>query len=334
MVKWNRFVALDAFPKIEKNYQNSTGSGGLLTIIVAVILGFLALSETSSYLRVRHNFDFLVDQSRTHDHALQINADITIAMNCKYVRIDVLDIAGASMNLAKDFTQTDTTFSAKDVTIFSGDKNQDAINVHKMVQQAHRESGGYRRSGIEATGACRIKGETQVNKVSGMLHVTATGHGYEGEHLAHDLLNFTHRIDRLSFGINYPGLRNPLDKSLELSYENMETFQYFISVVPTIYIDNRAFLGQKILLTNQYAVTDHRRVLRPEVGISGVPGLFFKYEIEPISVRVTESRERFTHFIVRLCGIIGGVFVCVGMVHHLVQWVTRMVALSRSKQKL
>lgn len=38
--------------------------------------------------------------------------------------------------------------------------------------------------------------------------------------------------------------------------------------------------------------------------------MFCRYEIEPISVKVTEEkRSSFLHFVVRLCGIIGGIFV-------------------------
>ncbi|KAJ1567341.1 hypothetical protein HK405_006319, partial [Cladochytrium tenue] len=118
--------------------------------------------------------------------------------------------------------------------------------------------------------ACRIRGDVVVNKVSGMLHFTALGHGHmDAHHVAHDALNFTHRVDRLSFGKFYPGLVNPLDHSLEIANEHFEMFQYFVSVVPTIYVDrNRAF-GSKYVLTNQYAVTDYTRVLGSEQ--NGIP---------------------------------------------------------------
>ena len=49
-------------------------------------------------------------------------------------------------------------------------------------------------------------------------------------------------------------------------------FQYFVSIVPTMYIDtNRAF-GSKVMLTNQYAVTDYKREIGHETGGSGIPG--------------------------------------------------------------
>ncbi|RUS17752.1 hypothetical protein BC937DRAFT_89543 [Endogone sp. FLAS-F59071] len=53
-------------------------------------------------------------------------------------------------------------------------------------------------------------------------------------------------------------------------------------------------------------------------------GLFFKYEIEPISVRITEQRQTFTHFLVRLCGIIGGAFVTVGFAYRALVFVMEL----------
>lgn len=48
----------------------------------------------------------------------------------------------------------------------------------------------------------------------------------------------------------------------------------------------------------------------------GVPGLFFKYEFEPMTLRITEeSSMSFGHLLVRLAGLIGGYFVTAGMVH-------------------
>jgi hypothetical protein len=90
-------------------------------------------------------------------------------------------------------------------------------------------------------------------------------------------------------------------------------FQYFVSIVPTTYVDRSG----NTLITNQFSVTDHARVLGGE-NQNGVPGIFIKYDLEPISLRITEKRSvSFLHFLVRLCGIIGGIFVSIGLVHSL-----------------
>lgn len=68
------------------------------------------------------------------------------------------------------------------------------------------------------------------------------------------------------------------------SWADFEIFQYAISVVPTTYVDRR----NNVLLTNQYAVTDsHKRFKEGHT----IPGIFFKYDIEPISVQISETRQ-------------------------------------------
>jgi hypothetical protein len=37
-----------------------------------------------------------------------------------------------------------------------------------------------------------------------------------------------------------------------------------------------------------------------------LPGVFIKYDVEPISVKITETRTSFSHFLTRMCGIVGG----------------------------
>jgi hypothetical protein len=89
-----------------------------------------------------------------------------------------------------------------------------------------------------------------------------------------------------------------------------------MSVVPTTYIDN----SNNVLDTYQYAVTDSNKAY-DEVGARfNVPGIFFKYDFEPISVRITEKRQSFSHFLVRLSGIIGGAVVTVGFAYRVIRF--------------
>lgn len=171
--------------------------------------------------------------------------------------------------------------------------------------------------------ACRFVGSFNVQKVTGMLHVTALGHGYGGIHVDHSLMNFTHRIDRLSFGPLYPGLKNPLDHTLEVSSDPFGNFKYFLSIVPTIYVNHATLLLDSVLLTNQYSVTEHYKSLDPDHPET-FPGIFIKYEIEPISVRITAKKMGWVQFLTRFCGIIGGVFVSVGYLVRIIKWIGRL----------
>jgi len=83
--------------------------------------------------------------------------------------------------------------------------------------------------------------------------------------------------------------------------------------VPTIYADAR-----QAVFTNQYAVTENYRPINTLNGSPiEVPGVFFKYFIEPISVRITQIEKDLTTFLVRICGIVGGVWVTSGLTYRL-----------------
>ncbi|KAJ3076960.1 hypothetical protein HDU98_010254 [Podochytrium sp. JEL0797] len=314
-------LKVNAFPKIDRNMQKSTGLGGLLTLLVAVLLVCLTLAEFMQYIRVTQKYEFLVDRTPTSlDAHVSINADITVAMACDNLRIDVLDVAGTSLHARNnEFSKTPVKFHTEGLVPVGARKSKSKLDVHRIVaaaQKSHREY--MDKNGV--LNGCRIKGHINVNKVAGMFHITALGHGYmDGRHVPHEAMNFTHRVDKLSFGIDYPGLVNPLDSSLEIADGYFEMFQYFISIVPTIYVDKRRTFGSMIL-TNQYAVTDHKKIVGHETKEAGIPGIFMKYDVEPISVRITESRASFMHFLTRLCGITGGIYVTVGLLNNLVQF--------------
>lgn len=82
-------------------------------------------------------------------------------------------------------------------------------------------------------------------------------------------------------------------------------FQYFVSVVSTTYVD----AGRRRIDTNQYSVTDMSRETQHG---QGVPGIFFKYDIEPMALMVEERTMGLIDFLVRLAGIVGGILVCTG----------------------
>lgn len=48
-----------------------------------------------------------------------------------------------------------------------------------------------------------------------------------------------------------------------------------------------------------------------------VPGIFFKFDIEPIQLNISDSHTSFLYFLVRLANIIGGVMVAGGWLYKI-----------------
>lgn len=91
-------------------------------------------------------------------------------------------------------------------------------------------------------------------------------------------------------------------------------YQYYIKIVPTTIKS----LNGKETKTNQYSVTQRIREINHESGSHGISGIFFKYDMSSIMVRVESRHRSFWGFLVRLCGIIGGIFATSGMLHSFI----------------
>lgn len=68
-------------------------------------------------------------------------------------------------------------------------------------------------------------------------------------------------------------------------------FQYYIKIVPTMYVK----LNGETIHTNQFSVTRHSKSVSVTSGESGMPGIFFSYELSPLMVKYTE-REKYVDF--------------------------------------
>ena len=84
-------------------------------------------------------------------------------------------------------------------------------------------------------------------------------------------------------------------------------------MVPTVYKS----LAGAVIKSNQYSVTEHERELSHDAG-HGLPGVFFMYDLSPITVQYTETKQSLPHFLTSLCAIIGGVFTVASFVDALV----------------
>lgn len=90
-------------------------------------------------------------------------------------------------------------------------------------------------------------------------------------------------------------------------------FQYHIKIVPTVYVK----LDGTVILSSQYSVTKHQKVVSILSGESGMPGAFFQYELSPLMVKRTEQARSFGHFATNVCAIIGGVYTVAGLIDSL-----------------
>ncbi|GAA6064745.1 hypothetical protein JCM10212_001597 [Sporobolomyces blumeae] len=295
-------TAFDAFKKTNATYKEKTTRGGIFTVVIAVILALLVWSEARDYLYGEQDFSFSVARGIAHE--FQLNFDATVATPCHYLTVDVRDAVGDRLHISDEFKKDGTTFEIGQARHLADLRKRPEWSASEMVRGSRGKKQFKKTANVIEDGpACRIYGSMDVKKVTGNLHITTLGHGYMSwEHTDHSLMNLSHVIHEFSFGPYFPKIVQPLDNSVEITQAPFHIFQYFLSVVSTTYVDAR----RRVLPTHQYSVTDMDRVT--EHG-RGVPGIFFKYDIEPVSLTVRERTTTLVQFLVRLAGIVGGVLV-------------------------
>lgn len=166
--------------------------------------------------------------------------------------------------------------------------------------------------------------------------------------------NFSHHVNELSFGPLYPSLTNPLDNTVATTEDNFYKFQYYTSIVPTIYTTDAKSLrkidkfrespssgedglqqhphrySKNSVFTNQYAVTQQSHSV-PE---SNVPGIFVKFDIEPILLTIAEEWSSLPALFIRLVNVVSGVLVAGGWCFQLSEWYRESRGSRRSGGKM
>lgn len=209
--------------------------------------------------------------------------------------------------------------------------------------------------------------------------------------------NFSHHITELSFGPYFPAIAQPLSSTHTTTSHHFHKYQYYLSLVPTIYTDaphsltssspphiaaaNHAEMakrrraaairggvgkwnadskgreskgdmaasepdhpshgfgggggwnpfsrGPHTIYTNQYAVTEQSR----RIDESQVPGIFWKYDIEPVLLTVSEEWGGVLGLVVRCVNVVAGVLVAGGWVVSLVDWAGDFVGRRRRRSR-
>ncbi|KAH8387332.1 hypothetical protein KR093_006453 [Drosophila rubida] len=187
--------------------------------------------------------------------------------------------------------------------------------------------------------ACRLHGTLGINKVAGVLHLVGGAQPVVGMFEDHWMIefrrmpaNFTHRINRLSFGQYSRRIVQPLEGDETIISEEATTVQYFIKVVPTeiqhtfstistfqyAVTENVRKLGKsRVQPSMQHIVANLRYFADSERNSYGSPGIYFKYDWSALKIVVSHDRDYLLTFVIRLCSIISGIIVISGAMNAL-----------------
>jgi hypothetical protein len=115
--------------------------------------------------------------------------------------------------------------------------------------------------------------------------------------------------------VNKRGVVHPLDskETIHVDANGRALVKYFLKVVPTAYQ-----IGKKpVEASYEFAVTHHSKVYDNQF-FGASAGVFFVYDFHPIKIVHKFQRMPFVHFLVKVSGLIGGLFVVTGMMDAII----------------
>mmetsp|Transcript_32932 Transcript_32932/g.74028 ORF Transcript_32932/g.74028 Transcript_32932/m.74028 type:complete len:341 (+) Transcript_32932:80-1102(+) len=318
----------DAFVKPVEGIRERSVSGGFITLLATLTASILFISQIAVYLKVetRQHMQLadsvpslLFNKARPKDllgHRIPLRVHVTFPhVECK----------------STDYSHDGSAHSSGDFQ--KHHKPPFAFTRRKPTTEEYRVAAGC--SAVTANKkkgeGCTISGTIHVQRVGGTLtmsvspaawrdatsllvfNIDPTGRNavdpFHGR-----LPNVTHYIHDVTFGKPFPAGENPLNAISHVmdNKSGVGLTNVAVKLVPTTY--KRTFHSER----ETYQASVSRHFVQPEMlaaqHSSMLPGLLISYDFTPIAVRHVESRENWFVFLSSLFGIVGGVFVTVGLV--------------------
>ncbi|CAD6194373.1 unnamed protein product [Caenorhabditis auriculariae] len=162
---------------------------------------------------------------------------------------------------------------------------------------------------LEEHGGCRFESKFEINKIPGNFHLST--HSAAAQPDSYDMRHIIHSI---TFGDdvtkkNLKGSFDPLRDKDTTKDEPLYTHEYILKIVPSVYEDISGHI------TNSYQYTfGHKAYVTYHHSGKIIPAIWFKYELQPITVKQTERRQSFYTFLTSICAVVGGTFTVAGII--------------------
>ena len=330
-----RIKQLDLYRDIPKDLTEQTTTGALVSLIAGLFIVFLFGNELSSFLSPQITHSMFVDHPTLPHHystsahtfassadtydLLTVNLNVTLpSLPCAMAMLSLQDVMGGQVEniggkMHKERVDTATMQPKRDASgsVLSGEQ---AMNV--LEQQGE---------------GCRFHGSLLVKKVPGNLHITAQAPNHNMPMVPEEY-NVSHVFHHLYFGDDSAllsistAVTSPLSNSARIaqpvrsvnaygqSVTALPSYEYYLKLVPTQYeaASGRIHSGYQYIAHSNSVAGRYR-----------VNAIFLRYDVDAITVRFVKSGKSFSHFLVQLCAIVGGVFSVLGMINGVLLQATK-----------
>lgn len=332
----------DMYSKVQEDCVQKSQSGGVVTVITALILAVLFWSELNEFLAVEVVDSVTIDTRMFQK--LHIRLNVTFPhLQCDEISVNTVDSSGdkhINVHGAIDLLPLDAAgnLAPPEVPVKEGeclscqdgeDEEHKCCNTCLALKEAYMlKDLSYfpildKSPQCKSSLGCRVSGKVVVNKVSGNVHI-ALGQAVvrEGK-LVHEFnvadvsgaYNTSHEIHYVAFGEPISDWQPPLDGTKKIVKHGAYMFHYYIKLVPTIFVDRWGGDVQ----TNQYSVTDAGvNVVAKNGKFNGLPGVFFVYDFSPFMIKRLEKAKPWSYIFTSSCAILGGVFTVASLLEMIV----------------
>ena len=311
--------SLDAFPKVDTECLERTRRGGFTTIAVYSILVVLGLVEVFKYCLPPMRQMFVVDPAL--GKFIPLTIDVSVATPCDQLVVLLTQEDGSNIILD---------------------------SLLEAASEGKRPGWLSANTDPNIVDTCRIRGTVPISRTKGVISIVPllAGAGGLGAMIlaAEDSINFSHHIHRIAFGGSSARSQDeihgdPLAATTQHKMSAHEQYTYFCSVISSYRLQGESFDHlmsgtwanrgqQKHLLStpsHQYAINGFLGKQSPN------PALIFKYDYEPLAIVMAPDRSTFRAFLVRIIGILGGIYTSVFMLHFLLSKIAKWTRMFASK---
>lgn len=285
----------DIYRKIPKDLTQPTNTGGTISLLCIFFIVYLLLAEFYSFIVPQMTSQLFVQNfiENHTDSRIPVYLDISVwGTDCKYLGVDIQDDLGRhEVGHVQDLTKKILTDTKRKTKIHYENDEED--------EEYHGKTG------------CRMNVFFRVNRVPGNFHVST--HASREKPVGNDM---SHTIHTLIFGDSHENFTQIADSSFEAldnitseSSERINSHDYLMKIVPTIHVT----VANETSYPFQYTYV-HREFNPARQGYMVNPSIWFRYELNPITVKYKEIRPPLYHFLTTICAIIGGTFTVAGIV--------------------
>ncbi|RHY05754.1 hypothetical protein DYB25_008806 [Aphanomyces astaci] len=303
---------VDVYPKLHREFKVQTEAGATVSLVAMVIMAILFLSELRDFLTVSKHEHMVVDTSTTEK--LQITFDISYpALTCREAHMNAMDVAG-DLQVNMHHTVFKTRLAADGTPI--GEAMTHVPNAHPETLEPLPADycgscyGNTHPSGLTCCNTCdqvkeafmtsdktlddaesteqclRERGKEEVDSKNG-----------EGCRLHGSM--FVNRVA----GNFHVGLGRTFHREGRLVHQFLPGQQFTYNSSHIIHEYVVPYPGMKGPLDNVAKTADR---------------VFFIFELSAFVVQVDATSVPFTHFLMRVCAIVGGMVSIAGFVDSLI----------------